>query len=517
MKTTLSLVTTLIILSFCGSLAAQTSGLTPLRIIQHPSEDAFLGNKVQIEGNWAFISAPFESIDGINKAGAVYVYQHLDDAWHFSQRITADSLAWADRFGFSIATHGDWLAIGSRSVRSGANHSGIITMFRRQNESWVKQEVLSMETNPKIDFIGVSISMNESYLVAGGQDHHEASTTGGGVVIYKRENGNWSLMQEITLDADAIHFEFGRSVALSEENELFIGAPRASSPDSLAGAVFIYELSNSDIWERKHLLQSPNPQLREFFGDAIAEDNGILVIGAPGGINDSIPTGSAYVFKKMGHSWILVEHLHPGFPQTNMKYGSEVDISNGLITIGARRLNRNMHRAAGGAFVYLMQNESIAEYVVLSSHQPQEFGLFGSSVAVHGNHVLVGAHLHNNGHDNAGSAFFYKSSDLFVSIENEYVTQIPKYITLSQNYPNPFNPSTNIVFELPGMYEVRLEVFDVLGRKVTELVNGTMQAGRHEVVFDAGRLSSGVYVYRLQVESPEDGLKVFTRKLTLLK
>ncbi|MBS4035336.1 MAG: S8 family peptidase [Ignavibacterium sp.] len=83
---------------------------------------------------------------------------------------------------------------------------------------------------------------------------------------------------------------------------------------------------------------------------------------------------------------------------------------------------------------------------------------------------------------------------------------------LSQNYPNPFNPATKISWQSPvGSWQV-LKVFDVLGKEVAILVNEYKPAGRYEVEFDASRLSSGVYLYRLQA-----GEQSFTRKMTLVK
>jgi Zn-dependent M28 family amino/carboxypeptidase len=83
---------------------------------------------------------------------------------------------------------------------------------------------------------------------------------------------------------------------------------------------------------------------------------------------------------------------------------------------------------------------------------------------------------------------------------------------LEQNYPNPFNPSTTIKFELPKSSDVRLGVYDMLGREVSVLVNERRNAGVHEVKFDASGLSSGVYFYRLQA-----GHFVQTRKLLFLR
>jgi hypothetical protein len=65
------------------------------------------------------------------------------------------------------------------------------------------------------------------------------------------------------------------------------------------------------------------------------------------------------------------------------------------------------------------------------------------------------------------------------------------------NYPNPFNPITTIRYELPKNIKVNISVYDILGRKVKELVNEEKEAGRYEIQFNAGNLSSGCYFYRI--------------------
>ncbi|NWF51080.1 MAG: M28 family peptidase [Ignavibacteriaceae bacterium] len=83
---------------------------------------------------------------------------------------------------------------------------------------------------------------------------------------------------------------------------------------------------------------------------------------------------------------------------------------------------------------------------------------------------------------------------------------------LSQNYPNPFNPSTTIAFVIANTEFVELMVYDVLGNEVARLVNEQKEAGRYEVVFDASKLASGMYVYTLKA-----GDFVSTKKLLLMK
>jgi hypothetical protein len=89
---------------------------------------------------------------------------------------------------------------------------------------------------------------------------------------------------------------------------------------------------------------------------------------------------------------------------------------------------------------------------------------------------------------------------------------LPSRYELNQNYPNPFNPSTSISFSLPEASDVRLEVFNVLGRKVATLAEERFQAGDHTVHWDASAVSSGMYLYRLTARGFTE-----TKKMLLLK
>lgn len=89
--------------------------------------------------------------------------------------------------------------------------------------------------------------------------------------------------------------------------------------------------------------------------------------------------------------------------------------------------------------------------------------------------------------------------DRTVGVEDIY-TGIPSDYQLKQNYPNPFNPSTTIYFGLPKDSRVKLSVYNILGQEVAVLVNGTMNAGFHNVKFDASKLNTGMYIYKIEAE-----------------
>ena len=101
----------------------------------------------------------------------------------------------------------------------------------------------------------------------------------------------------------------------------------------------------------------------------------------------------------------------------------------------------------------------------------------------------------------------------------------PNSFTLSQNYPNPFNPSTKIRYSIPSVISsearnlVTLKVYDILGTEVATLVNEEQSAGFYEVEFGGSQLTSGVYIYKIQIYPANGGAEGFseTRKMILTK
>lgn len=96
------------------------------------------------------------------------------------------------------------------------------------------------------------------------------------------------------------------------------------------------------------------------------------------------------------------------------------------------------------------------------------------------------------------NTFKARLSDVLVSINNN--EEIPLKYNLSQNYPNPFNPSTRINYSVVEKGIVSITIYDLLGRKVAGLVNDVKSPGNYEVIFDASKLASGMYIYKMETE-----------------
>lgn len=127
----------------------------------------------------------------------------------------------------------------------------------------------------------------------------------------------------------------------------------------------------------------------------------------------------------------------------------------------------------------------------------------------------TGDHLHPNetGHRMIAEAvdltFFF---DKISTAASEKFENLPNTFSLLQNYPNPFNPTTKIKLALPKRSLTKLIIYDLLGREVQTLINEELEAGYHEINFDASNLNSGVYFYKIQSED-----FIHTKKMILLR
>lgn len=95
--------------------------------------------------------------------------------------------------------------------------------------------------------------------------------------------------------------------------------------------------------------------------------------------------------------------------------------------------------------------------------------------------------------------------------------QLPKQTKLLQNYPNPFNPVTNIQYEVGVTSDVRLEIFDTMGRRVAFLVDKRLEPGSYATLWEAGNYASGIYIIRLITRTNQGKKLQLTARISLVK
>jgi hypothetical protein len=171
---------------------------------------------------------------------------------------------------------------------------------------------------------------------------------------------------------------------------------------------------------------------------------------------------------------------------------------------------------AGGADIGLLKTDSLGNLIWITSiGGPNADVAKDIKLTSDGGYIITGAT--NSFGAGLDDVWLVKLEPDITSVEENVI--VKDYI-LKQNYPNPFNPTTTIKWQQPETGFVTLKIYDVLGKEVITLVNEELISGMHETVFDASRLSSGIYLYQLKAEDPSTSSGhgfIQTKKMILLK
>ena len=300
---------------------------------------------------------------------------------------------------------------------------------------------------------------------------------------------------------------FGFSLAMNEEL-LIISAPYEGEDDF--GAVYTYRYENGE-WKYESKLTVNSPYLEQQFGTKVLLDGDELFISEPAGIAWwNTYSGSVYVYKREDNTWKLKQTIHEKELASSSRFGAGLAKYGDSLFVGAPysvSVDPNVH--TGVVFMYTKQGDDWVQEKIFYPEDGGEGSMFGDEIEVNENFIAIGAPEYRISGIPKGAVYVFPKSATSVEAENGLN---PTEFVLEQNYPNPFNPTTSIEYTVPSSEYVTLKVYDILGNEVATIVNEQKQAGTYEVNFNAGNLSSGLYIYKLQA-----GKFSQVRKMMLLK
>jgi 3',5'-cyclic AMP phosphodiesterase CpdA len=253
------------------------------------------------------------------------------------------------------------------------------------------------------DWFGRWISVDGDAAIAGATNHVHADIGGGAAYVLRRAGSQWAEEAELLAsDAEAGDF-FGVSVGVSG-NVAIVGASREDTQGDLAGAAYIYRFDGA-AWNETKLLASDGAA-QDQFGYSSDIDGDQAVVGAFGDDDLGSESGSAYVFRFDGASWIEEAKLYAADGAEVCWFGSSVAISGDVIIVG-----RSPHEGtpdAGAAYVFRRGISGWALEQVLIGSDSSVGDHFGYSVALSGDVACVGAMLARNGDMQTGAAYVFR-------------------------------------------------------------------------------------------------------------
>ena len=256
------------------------------------------------------------------------------------------------------------------------------------------------------DAYGSSISVDGDAAIIGAHNDNDMGTNSGAAYVYVRDvNGNWVQQVKLTA-AESVAFDnFGFSVSISGDLAI-VGAPGADDDGESSGAAYIFVRDINDNWTPQARLTASDGAYLASFGSSVSISGTTAIVGARSATENQLITGAAYVFVYDGNNWNQQAKLIASDGAEWDNFGRSVAVSGDTAVIGATGATVNGF-ASGAAYVYVRVNNVWSEQTKLTANVGAVGDMFGNSVSISGDDILVGSFHNDTGGTDAGAAYVY--------------------------------------------------------------------------------------------------------------
>lgn len=349
-----------------------------------PTSNANFGYSTSASGDTVVVGSPFETVSGLNYAGAVYVYRKVGNTLSFEAKLTATNVEASDYFGISVSISGDTIAVGATGEDSSQNYitngttsssnnslsdSGAVYVFQRSGSTWTQEAYIKAANADSNDNYGdkVIIDGNTLAVSAKDEDSSQSSITNGttassdnsfvnsgAVYIYKRTGVSWDQEAYIkAYNADA-NDKFGMSISLhgstlavgssyEDSNQTSItNGTTASNNNSLSdsGAVYVYQRSGS-TWFQEAYIKATNANSIDGFGFSISIYSDTLAVSARGesssqstitngstasSDNTTTYSGAVYIYQRSSSVWSQQAYIKVSNLDVSDNFGESISL-----------------------------------------------------------------------------------------------------------------------------------------------------------------------------------------------
>jgi len=340
------------------------------------------GYSVAIDGDYATVGAYLDVVNGQDNRGSAYIFVRSNGNWIFQQQI-AGYASNASRFGTSVAISGNLIVVGAEYAEVNGDDQGAAYIYRQIDGRWYLQYGLYGGDLDGYDNLGHAVAISGSTVVVG------APGDGNGTAfVYTDTGSGWALQATLTpSDGSGSSDAFGQSLSISGDT-IVVGSDDDGN-DQTSGAAYVYSRMGNTWLEQAKLVADTSQSVG--FGDTVAVSSDTIVVGAKyqdyGSENDA---GAAYVFSRSGTQWQQVAKLLSDEPDAYDHFGSSVAISGDALVIGADQTGVSGQSYVGAAYVFTLSNGEWRQHRKILATGGGLFDYFGRSVAISGNTIVVG-------------------------------------------------------------------------------------------------------------------------------
>lgn len=372
----------------------------------------FFGSAMVISDETLIISAPNYDLRSTDQ-GAVFVFRNpggaLIGSWELETRKVASDGASTDGFGYSVALSGDTAIVGAPGFDGNPNtNQGAAYIFVRQGTAWIGQQKLIAADGTSGDGFGSNVAIYGNTAVIGAVGvNYGANSDQGAAYVFVRANGVWTEQQKLTSSDGAASDYFGWSVGIYGETIVVGASNKRVDTNNTQGAAYVFTRSEG-IWTEQQTLTASDGEGGDKFGNGISISGDTVIIGAPEKNNFR---GAAYVFARQENVWNEQQKLTASNGAAYDLFGTSVAVSGNIVVIGAYGCNIGANFDQGAAYVFDRSGTVWSEQRILTASDGGAEDGFGYSVGISGNKVLVGAYWDTiNTNLRQGSAYVFTRS-----------------------------------------------------------------------------------------------------------
>lgn len=327
-------------------------------------KDGWFGRWLALDDGRLLVGAPYEDLwqasggEWVVDAGAAYIYEKVNGEWMRTATLLPEALAPGLSFGWSVAIHGDRLAVSAWAETVGEELAGAVYVYREAKGLWRLEERITPPEPQAIHQFGRDIELERNVLVVGapGHDGDEREDIGA-VFVYHQYDHAWNFTGTFIAPDAGEGDALGSQVALALP-WFAAGAHSHDGEDIEAGAVYVWRLG--DYWALHSRLTASDAVLGDWFGYAPAVEGDRLVIGSPHRADPDTGlyrTGAAYLFELQGDQWVergVVGPVDPVLHGEQAEFGWVTDVAGDTIVVGAWLADTDAGKDAGAAAVYVI-------------------------------------------------------------------------------------------------------------------------------------------------------------------
>ncbi|NNF32973.1 MAG: hypothetical protein HKN68_02635 [Saprospiraceae bacterium] len=319
-----------------------------------------------------------------------------------NNKILASDGSNGDNFGNSVSISGNYAVVGASHENS---WEGAAYVLSKNGTVWTEMSKITAIDGSSFDEFGTSVAISGDIIIVGMPYDNENGSESGSAYIFKRSGNSWT--QEAKLlasDGNSQDF-FGRSVSISGDYAI-VGAYGNDDSGSSSGSAYIFKLSGGS-WIQEAKLLASDGAINDSFGRSVSISGDYVVIGAHQDDDSGSQSGSAYLFKRNGSSWTQEAKLLAIDGATGDKFGYSVAISNDYVIIGSYRDDDN-GIISGSAYIFYNSGSGWVQEKKLLALGRDNYDDFGISVSISGNYAIVGAYNDDENGLDSGSAYIFR-------------------------------------------------------------------------------------------------------------